>query len=180
MSSPFFTSLPREIRDLIYVDALSSTTGLVTFYCDENGRGIHPSGPPLDVIPIHAFDSASNEVIYSERILLSLLQVNKQTDEECRDIFWKHNKFRPKDTHHFAMDELFAANQSLTQYFWPRLRSVELLFTPRLRQLLELRSVYNALPTLVHWSMKGCLKTVVLVMDLRKDLCERLIIGKRA
>jgi hypothetical protein len=67
MTPPFLDTLPREIRDLIYIQVLASSSGIVTL-------------TPWTV-----------EVAQS----LSILRTCKQIHRECKDIIWRHNNLRP-------------------------------------------------------------------------------------
>ena len=80
MPPNLFFDLPRELRDQIYIYALSSPTGYVFAMI-----------PAVDLKPFKLLPFHPPGAIYPGRIRLSLLQTCKQIHREAKGVIFEHN-----------------------------------------------------------------------------------------
>lgn len=123
MSPPFLTTLPREIRDLIYTYILASPDGSVTL-------------SPWSV-----------DVVRS----LSILRTCKQIHRECKDIIWQHKGLVLRK--HVQLSRKFKVQQAISDRLgakWSLFLNMEVLDWDELdwlcRGLQPITSTYTANP----------------------------------
>jgi hypothetical protein len=134
--------LPREIRDDIFINVLSSYTGHIHISLGQNSTSATFS--LLEVLP-------STEDVKGQ-ITLPILRVSKQIHSECNNLLWKHNTF------FFYPDSIFRDLKYLDIKLAAKIQHVQLVM-----DLLSLEKWNEmALSKLGSWARSGALKSVTL------------------
>jgi hypothetical protein len=156
MSRNFILSLPREVRDQIYIYALSSPTGY-----------LHAAVRTQDLKHFALLPFELPNIIHPGRIRLSLLQTCKQVYQEAKDIVYEQNTLIVLNPY-----QLLRQYRELDTDLSHRVRNIWLGVD--LAHRVSLKDTARALEVLSRWAEQARnLRTVTLnVISKKEDMHE--------